>query len=173
MQLTKLFVPAVAAMAFSVPAMAQQQMGGGGMGGGTPSVDDQVSQLDEMLDLDDGQKEELSSLMTQMQDENSAKEEEARELQQQLGEKVQPDYDEASIRADAERLGELTAEMTANSVIMQSQIEGVFTPEQRDELEEAMAQQQEQMQQMQEQMQEQGGQQGQGQGQGQGEDALQ
>ncbi|MCA1773300.1 MAG: Spy/CpxP family protein refolding chaperone [Halomonas sp.] len=156
MQLAKLFAPAVAALVFSVPAMAQQ-MGGGGMGGGTPSVDDQISQLDEMLDLDDGQKEELNGLLTQMQDENSAKEEEARELQQQLGERVQADYDEAAIRADADRLGDLTAEMTADSIIMQSQIEDVFTPEQRDQLDEAMAEQQEQMEQMQEQMQQQGG----------------
>jgi Spy/CpxP family protein refolding chaperone len=156
MQLTKLLVPAVTALAFSVPAMAQQ-MGGGGMGGGTPSVDDQVNQLDKMLDLDDGQKDELNNLLTQMQDESSAKQQEARELQQQLSEHVQPDYDEAAIRADAERLGDLTAEMTADSVIMQSQIEDVFTQEQRDQLDEAMAQRRQQMQQMQEQMQQQGG----------------
>lgn len=149
MHVAKLFVPAVAALAFSVPAMAQQ------MGGGTPSVDDQVNQLDEMLDLDEGQKAKLSSLMTQIQDEIGAKEQEAQALQQQLGEQVQPDYDEAAIRANAERLGDLTAEMTADSVIMQSQIEDVFTQEQRDQLEEAMAQQQEQMRQMQEQMQQQ------------------
>ncbi|MDR5897716.1 Spy/CpxP family protein refolding chaperone [Halomonas vilamensis] len=156
MQLTKLFAPAVAALVFSVPAMAQQ-MGGGGMGGGAPSVDDQINQLDEMLDLDDGQKEELNDLLTQMQDENSAKQQEARELQLQLGEHIQPDYDEAAIRADAERLGDLTAEMTADSIIMQSQIEDVFTQEQRDQLDEAMAQRQKQMEQMQEQMQQQGG----------------
>lgn len=151
MHVAKLFVPAVAALAFSVPAMAQQM-------GGTPSVDDQVNQLDEMVDLDEGQKEEMSSLLTQMQDEISGKEQEAQQLQQQLGEQVQPDYDEASIRADAERLGDLTAEMTAESIIIQSQIEGVFTQEQREQLDEAIAQQQEQMQQqMQEQMQQQGG----------------
>ncbi|NYS60587.1 Spy/CpxP family protein refolding chaperone [Vreelandella salicampi] len=156
MHVAKLFVPAVAALAFSVPTMAQQ------MGGGAPSVDDQVNQLDEMVDLDEGQKEEMSNLLTQMQDENSAKEEEARELQQQLGEQVQPDYDEAAIRANAERLGDLTAEIIADSVIMQSKIEGVFTQEQRDQLDEAMAQRQEKMQQMQEQMQQQQQQQQQG-----------
>ncbi|QNI01933.1 Spy/CpxP family protein refolding chaperone [Halomonas sp. SH5A2] len=152
MQLAKLFAPAVAALVFSVPAMAQQM--GGGMGG-APSVDDQINQLDEMLDLNDGQKEELNDLLTQMQNDNTAKQEEARELQQQLGEHVQADYDEAAIRADAERLGDLTAEMTAESVIIQSQIEDVFTQEQRDQLDEAMAQQREQMKQMQEQMQQQ------------------
>lgn len=152
MQVAKLFLPAVAALIFSVPAMAQQ------MGGGTPSVDDQVNQLDEMVDLNDGQKEELSNLLTQMQDEVGANEQEAQQLQQQLSEHVQPDYDEAAIRADAERLGDLTAEMTADSILIQSQIEGVFTQEQRDQLDEAVAQQQEQMQQqMQEQMQQQGG----------------
>lgn len=150
MHVAKLFLPAVAALAFSVPAMAQQ------MAGGTPSVDDQVDQLDEMVDLDEGQKEEMSNLLTQMQDKISGKEQEARQLQQQLGEQVQPDYDEAAIRADAERLGDLTAEMTADSIILQSQIEGVFTQEQREQLDEAMAQRQEQMQQqMQEQMQQQ------------------
>lgn len=152
MHLAKLFLPAVAALAFSVPAMAQQ------MGGGTPGVDDQVNQLDEMVDLEDGQKEELSNLLTQMQDDVGANEQEAQQLQQQLSEHVQPDYDEAAIRADAERLGDLTAEMTADSIIIQSQIEGVFTQEQRDQLDEAVAQQQQQMQQqMQEQMQQQGG----------------
>ena len=152
MHVAKLFLPAVAALAFSVPAMAQQ------MGGGAPSVDDQVNQLDEMVDLNDGQKEELSNLLTQMQDDVGANEQEAQQLQQQLGEHVQPDYDEAAIRADAERLGDLTAEMTADSIIIQSQIEGVFTQEQRDQLDEAVAQQQQQMQQqMQEQMQQQGG----------------
>ncbi|MBS3670430.1 Spy/CpxP family protein refolding chaperone [Vreelandella boliviensis] len=152
MQVAKLFLPAVTALIFSVPAMAQQ------MGGGTPSVDDQVNQLDEMVDLNDGQKEELSNLLTQMQDEVGANEQEAQQLQQQLSEHVQPDYDEAAIRADAERLGDLTAEMTADSILIQSQIEGVFTQEQRDQLDEAVAQQQQQMQQqMQEQMQQQGG----------------
>ncbi|CAM0558048.1 hypothetical protein EHLJMEHL_03140 [Vreelandella titanicae] len=152
MHVAKLFLPAVAALAFGVPAMAQQ------MAGGTPSVDDQVDQLDEMVDLDEGQKEEMSNLLTQMQDKISGKEQEAQQLQQQLGEQVQPDYDEAAIRADAERLGDLTAEMTADSIILQSQIEGVFTQEQREQLDEAMAQRQEQMQQqMQEQMQQQGG----------------
>ena len=152
MHVAKLFLPAVAALAFSVPAMAQQ------MGGGTPSVDDQVNQLDEMVDLNDGQKEELSNLLTQMQDDVGDNEQEAQQLQQQLSEHVQPDYDEAAIRADAERLGDLTAEMTADSILIQSQIEGVFTQEQRDQLDKAVAQQQEQMQQqMQEQMQQQGG----------------
>ncbi|XUO86440.1 Spy/CpxP family protein refolding chaperone [Halomonas sp. KM072] len=150
MHVAKLFLPAVAVLAFSVPAMAQQ------MAGGTPSVDDQVNQLDEMVDLNDGQKEELSNLLTQMQDNVGANEQEAQQLQQQLSEHVQPDYDEAAIRADAERLGDLTAEMTAESIIIQSQIDGVFTQEQRDQLDEAVAQQQ-QMQQMQEQMQQQGG----------------
>ena len=151
MHVAKLFVPAVAALAFSVPAMAQQ------MGGGTPSVDDQVNQLDEMVDLDEGQKEEMSNLLTQMQDEISGKEQEAQQLQQQLSEQVKPDYDEASIRANAQRLGDLTAEMTADSAIIQSQIEGVFTQEQREQLDEAIAQQQEQMQQQMQQMQQQGG----------------
>lgn len=163
MPIAKLFAPAVAALVFSIPVMAQQ-MGGGGMGGGPPSVDDQVNQLDEIVDLDEGQKEEISSLMTQMQDEIGAKEQEAQALQQQLGEQVQPDYDEAAIRADAERLGDLTAEMTADAIIMQSQIEGVFTQEQRDQLDEAVAQQREQMQQMREQMQQQQQQQQQQQG---------
>ncbi|GGC75223.1 Spy/CpxP family protein refolding chaperone [Vreelandella lutescens] len=154
MQLTKLFVPAVAALTFSVPAMAQQ------MGGGAPSIDDQVNQLDEMVNLDEGQKQELTNLLTQMQNDIGANEQEAQQLQQQLSEHVQSDYDEAAIRADAEKLGDLTAEMTADSIIIQSQIEGVFTQEQQDQLDEAMAQRQEQMQQMQEQMQQQMEQQG-------------
>lgn len=67
--------------------------------------------------------------MTQMQDDVGANQQEAQQLQQQLSEHVQPDYDEAAIRANAERLGDLTAETTAESIITQSQIEGVFTQE--------------------------------------------
>lgn len=43
MHVAKLLLPAVAVLAFSVPAMAQQ------MGGGATSVDVQVNQLDEMV----------------------------------------------------------------------------------------------------------------------------
>ena len=52
----------------------------------------------------------------------------------------------------------LTGEITAETVLLQSRIESVFTDEQRQRLDEAIAQQQQQMQDLQNQMQQQQGQ---------------
>ncbi|WP_148254162.1 Spy/CpxP family protein refolding chaperone [Aidingimonas lacisalsi] len=163
MKVAKLFAPALAAMMISAPAMAQQM--GGGQQMGAPSVDDQVSQIDEMVDLDAGQEEEMRSLMNEMQNGMSEKRQEIQALQQQLSEHVGPDYDEAAIRADSQKLGDMTADMMAERLLMQSKMEAVFTQEQRDTLDEQVAKQRQQMQQMQEQMRQQ--QQNQSQGGGQ------
>ncbi|GHC32728.1 Spy/CpxP family protein refolding chaperone [Aidingimonas halophila] len=150
MKIATSLAAALASIAISVPVMAQQ------MGGGAPSVDDQVEQLDQIVDLDADQEEEVRSLLNQMQESRQQHSQESQELQQSLGEHVGADYNEAAIRSDAQALGDLTAEMTAERLILQSKMEAVFTQEQRDALDEEIAKQQQQMQQMQEQMQQQG-----------------
>jgi periplasmic protein CpxP/Spy len=140
-------------LALAAPAFAQQQMSQGQ--GQAPSAEDQVNQLDELVDLDEGQEQELTTLLNDSQSRIEELQSEAQEVQSQLQESVGPDFDEATIRQDAERLGQLTGDMTAESVLMQSRIEATLTQEQRDELERQMQAQQEQMEQMQQQMQEQ------------------
>ncbi|WP_444679318.1 hypothetical protein [Halomonas sp. E19] len=84
-------------------------------------------------------------------------EQEAQALQVRLGSHVEPNYDEAAIRDDASRLGALTGEITAETVLLQAKVEAVFTEEQRQQLDAQIAEQQRQMQQMQDQMQQQQG----------------
>lgn len=140
-------------LAMAAPALAQQQMPQGQ--GQAPTAADQVSQLDDLVDLDDGQEEELETLLNDSQNRIKELQEDAREVQAQLEGSIGADFDEASIRQDAERLGQLTGDMMAESVLMQSRIEATLTQEQRDELERQMQAQQKQMEQMQRQMQEQ------------------
>ncbi|MGM0535875.1 MAG: Spy/CpxP family protein refolding chaperone [Pseudomonadota bacterium] len=143
------------ALAMAAPALAQQQMPQGQGQGQAPTAADQVSQLDDLVDLDDGQEQELETLLNDSQDRIKELQEDAREVQAQLEGSIGADFDEASIRQDAERLGQLTGDMMAESVLMQSRIEATLTQEQRDELERQMQEQQKQMEQMQRQMQEQ------------------
>lgn len=146
------------AMAFSVNAQQMGQQSGG----------DQVDQLAEMIDLSDDQQEEIRGILDEMQGDIQDTQKEIQELQKKLDGQIGPDYDEGAIREDAEKLGNLTGEMTAESILLQARVEEVFTDEQREELEKQMKQRQQQMQKMQQQMQQQGGGQGKGQGQGQG-----
>lgn len=154
MRAGKLILTSTLALAFAAPALAQQMQPQG-----QPSVDDQVNQLDQLVDLDDNQQEQIRQLLEESRTSIEQKEQEAQQLQVQLGEQVGPDYDEASIRKDAERLGDLTGEMTADSILMQAKVEEIFTDEQRQKLEQRMEEQQRQMEQMQEQMQQQQGEQ--------------
>ncbi|HSP58353.1 MAG TPA: hypothetical protein VLO12_08635 [Halomonas sp.] len=149
----KLIATSSLVLAMAAPALAQQQMPQGQ--GQPPSAEDQVSQLDELVDLDDAQEQELTTLLNDAQSRIQELEGEAQEIQIQLQESVSSDFDENAIRQDAERLGQLTGDMTAESVLLQSRIEATLTQEQRDELERQMQVQQEQMEQMQEQMQQQ------------------
>ncbi|GHE19654.1 hypothetical protein [Halomonas urumqiensis] len=123
--------------------------------GAPPSAEQQVSQLDELIGLEEGQQQELVALLNDSQAIIEQKQSEAEQVQAQLYERVQPDVDEAAIREDAQRLGQLTGDMAAESVLMQARIQSTLTQEQRDELERQMEQQREQMRQMQEQMQQQ------------------
>lgn len=145
------------AMAFTAGAQQMGQQGG-----------DQVDQLAKMIDLSDDQQEEIRGILDEMQGDIQDTQKQIQQLQQKLDGRVGPDYDEQAIRKDADKLGELTGEMTAESILLQSRVESVFTEKQRKELEKQMKKQRQQMQRMQQQMQQKRSQ-GQGQGQGQGQ----
>lgn len=150
MNRAKLLVAALATLVLGSPALAQQMQAPGGPGGGQQK--DQVEQLDQLLDLSDEQKEELRGLFDQMNTKVESKKKEAQQMQQKMSEHVGPDYDKEAIREDAKELGTLTAEVTAQSVILQSKVESVFTEEQRAKLEKKMKEQQKKMQQMRQKM---------------------
>ncbi|MGQ4880188.1 hypothetical protein ACOJCM_16610 [Billgrantia sp. LNSP4103-1] len=150
MKLTKFLAALAFTLGFAGAATAQEQM--------QAPQGDQVDQLDQLLDLDENQQQEIRSLLDEAERELAPKEQEAQALQARLGDHVGPDYDENAIRQDAARLGDLTGEITAESVLLQSRIESVFTDEQRQRLDEAISQQQQQMQDLQDQMQQQEGQ---------------
>lgn len=122
---------------------------------------DQVDQLDRMVDLTDDQQQELRKLIKDSQNKISEMRTEAQELQQALRDQIGPDYNESEIRDNAEELGELTGDVTAESVLLQARIQDTLTEEQRAILEKRAQQQRERMRKMQEQMrqqQQQGGQ---------------
>ena len=148
MQLSKLLATITLTLGIVGVATAQQMS--------PPSQGDQVEQLDQLLDLEESQQQEIRSLMATAERELAPKEQEAQVLQANLAEQVGPDVDENAVRQDATRLGELTGEITAESILLQSRIEAVFTDEQRQRLDDAIAQQQQQMQDLQNQLQQQG-----------------
>ena len=142
------------ALGLSATATAQQAAPGQQQG-------DQVDQLDRMVDLNDDQKQELREMIKDSEGKITEMRKEAQQLQQALSDQIGPDYDEGEIRDNAEELGELTGDVTAESVLLQARIQDTLTEEQRATLEKRAQQQREQMRQMQEQMrQQQGGQQG-------------
>lgn len=145
MKLVKLLGTAVIALGLSAPTVAQQS-------GGQP---DQVDQLAQMVGLNDDQQTEIRGILDEMQAEIQALNSQAQQLQQQIQGQIKPDYDEGEIRDTAEELGEVTGEIAALSTLMQAKVDGVFTEEQREQLNQRMQQMQQQMQQrqMQQQMQ--------------------
>ncbi len=136
--------------ALAAPAIAQQMPQGQ-----PPSAQDQVAQLDELVGLEGNQEQDLVAIMSESQERIQSLQGEAQSVQTQIHEQIGPGFDEASIRRDAERLGELTGDMTAESALMQARIQDTLTQEQRDELERLAQEQEQQMRQMQEQMQQQ------------------
>jgi len=139
------------ALGLSATATAQQAPG--------QQRGDQVDQLDRMVDLSDDQKQELRDLIQDSEGKITEMRKEAQQLQQALSDQIGPDYDEGEIRDNAEELGELTGDVTAESVLLQARIQDTLTEEQRATLEQRAQQQREQMRKMQEQMrQQQGGQ---------------
>ena len=140
------------ALGLSATATAQQAAPGQQQG-------DQVDQLDRMVDLNDDQKQELREMIKDSEGKITEMRKEAQQLQQALSDQIGPDYDEGEIRDNAEELGELTGDVTAESVLLRARIQDTLTEEQRATLEKRAQQQREQMRQMQEQMrQQQGGQ---------------
>tara|TARA_R100000657_G_C4655922_1_gene99940 strand:+ start:648 stop:1109 length:462 start_codon:yes stop_codon:yes gene_type:complete len=140
------------ALGLSATATAQQAAPGQQQG-------DQVDQLDRMVDLSDDQKQELREMIKDSEGKITEMRQEAQQLQQALSDQIGPDYDEGEIRDNAEELGELTGDVTAESVLLQARIQDTLTEEQRATLEQRAQQQREQMRKMQEQMrQQQGGQ---------------
>ena len=144
MRMFKLLSAALLILGMSTAVQAQQ-----------PGQPDQVAQLTALLDLSDDQQQQLRTLMSEGEAKLGELEQQASAIQQQLREQIGPDYDEGTIRTEAAKLGELTGEMTAESMLMQARIDSVFTAEQREKLEETVRQQQQQMMQMQQQMQQQ------------------
>ena len=150
MTFVKRFAAPMLAALVAVPAIAQQMPQQA-----APSPEQQVAQLDEMVGLDQAQQDQIVGYLTELQQGVGERQSEVQALEQQLLEHSGPNYDENAIRQTATQLGDVTAEIAAESVILQSRIEAAMTQEQRDALDEAARQQQEQMRQMQEQMQQQ------------------
>lgn len=125
----------VAGLALAVPTMAQQPPAGG----------DQVDQLAEALGLSEQQQTDIRAVIDDLGPQIESLQERAQRVQMELSDKVGHDYDEAAIRSGAAQLGEITGEMTALSLLLQSKVQAVFTAEQRAELE-MQAQRQRQMQ---------------------------
>lgn len=146
MKLAKMFGTAVVALSLSAPAVAQQAAGG---------QPDQVDQLAQMVGLSDDQQTEIRGIIDEKQDKIAKLRQEARALQQQMQAEIKPEYDEDSIRDNAEELGDVTGEIAALSTLMQAKVDSVFTEEQRDTLDKKMQQMQQQRQQQQQMMQQQ------------------
>ncbi|HCR80712.1 MAG TPA: hypothetical protein DIW42_14380, partial [Alcanivorax sp.] len=126
------------ALGLSATATAQQAAPGQQQG-------DQVDQLDRMVDLNDDQKQELREMIKDSEGKITEMRKEAQQLQQALSDQIGPDYDEGEIRDNAEELGELTGDVTAESVLLQARIQDTLTEEQRATLEKRAQQQREQM----------------------------
>ncbi len=141
------------AFVLAQPALAQMAPGGGG---------DQVDQLAEAIGLTESQQSEVRAVIDDLGPQIEALQEQAEVVQAELRNQVGHDYDESAIRSGAARLGELTGEVTALSLLLQSKVQAVFTAEQRQELEvQAQRQREMQEQMMRQQFQQQQQQQGQ------------
>ncbi|SHK73175.1 LTXXQ motif family protein [Marinobacter antarcticus] len=140
MKLAKLFGTALVALSLSAPALAQQAAVG---------KPDQVAQLAQMVGLSEDQQKEIRGILDEMQGEIGTLREEARALQKQMQNEIKADYDENTIREQGDDLGDVTGEIAALATLMQARVDGVFTPEQRDELDKKMQQMRQQMQQRQ------------------------
>lgn len=144
MKLTRILAAALLTLGLTTPVLAQQA------GAGQP---DQVDQLAQAVGLNEDQKKEIRTIMEGAQGEIDELREQALKIQENLQAEIGPDYEEAAIREQAEKLGDLTGEMTALSILLQARVESVFTEEQRAELKKKMEQQQQMQRQLQQQMQ--------------------
>ncbi len=139
----------VAGLAMSLTLFASGQMPAGQPAPQQPP--DQVDQLAQMIGLTEEQTAEIRAAIDEISPKIEALQTEAQEVQQELEEISGADFDEAKIRETATKLGELTGKITAESVILQSMVDGIFTDEQRQRLEDLERQQQQMQRQMQQQ----------------------
>lgn len=131
------------AAGLALPAMAQMP--------GPQEQPDEVDQLTQVLGLSEEQETEIRSVIDEISPKIDELQAEVQSVQEELQEKSGAGFDEDSIRESASRFGELTGEITALSVILQSKVQDIFTEEQRDELESIQQRQREMQQQMQQQ----------------------
>ena len=128
-------------------SLVVQSFGQALAGPGAPAEQpDQIDRLVEMVGLSDEQEKEIRAAIAENEPEIEKLQSEAESVRAELAELSGPDFDEEAIRSKAAVLGELQGKMTASSIILQSKLDAIFTPEQREELE-AMQRQQQQMQQ--------------------------
>ncbi|OEY66780.1 Spy/CpxP family protein refolding chaperone [Marinobacter sp. X15-166B] len=118
----------------------------------SPRQQDQIDRLAELVGLNDHQQQDIRAIVTDMQHEIHQLQDQVRQLQQDLLSQIKPQYNERAIRADAEKLGDLTGEISALSTLMQAKVDSVFTAEQRATLAEQMQARQRKMQQQREMM---------------------
>lgn len=137
MKLQHLLGAALLSLSLSLPTLAEPQAQPQTQ---TPSQaqPDQVERLSALVALSDDQKTRIREILAELQGQIRDLRVEARTLQQKLQDHIKPDYDETAIRADAEKLGDLSGEISALSTLLQARVDSVFTPEQRDELDRRM-----------------------------------
>jgi periplasmic protein CpxP/Spy len=144
MMLTRLLTGLALAICMAAPTLAQEEP--------FPAPQDEVDQLAALIGLTDEQQAEIRELMAEIGPEIQALQAEAEVQQHELQQHVGPDFDEGEIREAAGRLGELTGEMTALSVLLQAKVQAVFTEDQRRHLQALVEEQEEQQRQFQEQL---------------------
>ncbi len=139
-KLTKILAVIVLLAGYTTAAMAQQAPAG------------------QRWCLSDQQQEDIRDIFGEFRPRIQSLQTELQQAQQELQSVSGANADEGGIREKAAEIGELSGEMTALSVIMNSRIQDVFTEDQRQTLEQLQAQQQQQMQKQQQQQMQQGGQ---------------
>lgn len=112
---------------------------------------DEVDQLAEMVGLTEEQQSEIRAVIDEISPQVERLQAEAQVAQRELYDKAGADFDEKEIREGAAKLGALSGEITALTLILQSRVDGIFTDEQRAQLEQMQQQQQEMQRQMQQQ----------------------
>mgnify|MGYP000716470044 CR=1 FL=1 len=100
-----------------------------GVPGPQPSA--QVDQLDQIVKLDKGQKQEIQKILEEANAKTGKLQIEMEQLKQALGAEIVPNFNEKSIRKNAEKLGKVSGELTAESALLQARIQDALTEEQR------------------------------------------
>lgn len=96
-----------------------------------PQPVDQVNQLDQIVKLDKGQKQEIQKILEEANANTGKLQMEVEQLKQALGAEIVPNYNEGAIRKNAKKLGEVSGKLTAESALLQARIQSALTEEQR------------------------------------------